>query len=469
MSRISPLHWAFLAGLLTLPVHNVADASVGESPGTAQKEKKKDSDKKKSGSKDKDKKKDKPAKDKDKDKDKKKDKPAKDKDKGKKKDSDKKKSGSKDKDKDKPAKDKDKPAKDKQETRSQTNGNNGPASVDQANNRSNVQKKEPRKAPNPGPRSVATHKRPEIASKPKATKRSYDPRKKAGVPLHRTRDHRYARPRSHRLTHHARAAHPPPRFRPYRPYYSRWWIHPFFRWQHATLRIVLFPFTVAAWTMDWAPPARPGWTWVPGFHVGPVWHPGHWRPVATRPVVYASVSYLYVPGWWEGENYVEGYYRPEERQDGDWEWVEGYYLDDGVAVRGHWVPAGEPPQGMTWEAGFFDGEEWVEGFWRPAQRTGHRWISSYYDGEGIYHSGYWEPIQAQAGAVWVPGWFDGNAWQEGYWVPTEEYESVDLASWEPEPGFDAGWEDEPEEEDALTDAGPPLAMPVTFADEDFED
>ena len=124
---------------------------------------------------------------------------------------------------------------------------------------------------------------------------------------------------------------------------------------------------------------------------------------------------------------------------------------------------------MTWEAGFFDGEEWAEGFWRPAQRTGHRWISPYYDGEGIYHSGYWEPIQAQAGAVWVPGWFDGNAWQEGYWVPTEEYESVDLASWEPEPGFDAGWEDEPGEEDALTDAGPPLAMPVTFADEDFED
>ena len=442
MTRTSLIRLAVLAGLVALPAGNVADAG-GERPATAQKDKKKKDDKKKSSSKKK-------------------------KDDKKKKDSGKKKNdGAKKGDKGKQG---DKPQGDKGKQGDKPQGDKGkPGAQGQQGKPGQGQKAEPRKAPNPGPRVSASHQRAELGKKPQAAKRSWDPRAKPATPLHRTKDHRYARPRTRALVHHSRAKHAPPRFRPYRSYYARWWVHPFYRWQHATIRAVLFPFAVAAWVIDWTPDPRPGWAWVPGFHVGPVWHPGYWRPAHTRAVVRASVTYVYVAGYWSGDTYLEGYYRPEERTDGDWEWVEGYYLEDGTYVAGHWVPSGPPPEGMTWEAGFFDGEEWVEGSWRPAHRSGHRWISAYYDDEGVYHSGYWEPVQAQAGAVWVPGWFDGNEWQEGYWVPTAEYEAVDLSSWEPEPGYDAGWDDEgdigvEEDPDYL-----PLAVPVTFLDEDFEE
>ena len=505
MSRTTPLRWALLAGLIALPASHSSDASA-ERPAAAQKEKdddKKKSNKKKDDSKKKKKKDD--SKKKKKDDGKKKnndDGKKKNGDDGKKKNGDdgKKKNGDDKKNGDKPKDDGgqkgqgnagENPGKrgnnnagnnnqgggnnnagnnnqgggnNNAGNNNQGGGNNNAGNNNAGNNRPGAN--QPRQAPNPGPRVQATHKRPSLAAKPKAAKRSWDPRVKAATPLHRTRDHRYARPRSYRLTQHPQAHHAPPRFTPYRAWYSHWWIHPFFRWQHATIRAVQFPFAVTAWVVDWTPDPRPGWTWVAGRHVGPVWHPGHWRPAHTRAVVYSSISYIYVAGYWSGDTYLEGYYRPEERTDGDWAWVEGYYLEDGVYVAGHWVPSGTPPEGMTWEAGFFDGEEWVEGFWRPGQRSGHRWISSYYDDEGVYHSGYWEPIQAQAGAIWVPGWFDGNTWQEGYWVPTEEYESADLTAWEPEPGFDSGWSEDPEpvSEDTM-----PLAVPVTFLDEDFED
>jgi len=435
MSRLTPLRWVLLAGLVALPAGSTADASDGAPAETAQKEKKEKKKKKSTSSK------------------------KKKKDDSKKK---KKKGDQGDQGNDRGDRGNDRGDLDNQDNH---RGNQG-AQGNQGANRP-----APRKAPNPGARVQATHKRPVVGPKVKATKRSFDPRVKAGPPLHRTKDHRYARPKPYRLTHHPRAHHAPPRFRPYRSYYSRWWVHPYFRWQHATLRLVLFPFAVAAWAVDWTPDYRPGWIWAPGLYVGGVWRPGHWRPAGHAPVhhVHTHISYVYVPGWWVGDAYVEGYYRADDRDDGDWEWVEGYYLDDGTYVRGHWVPGGPPPEGMTWEPGFFDGEEWVEGFWRPGLRSGFRWISAYYDAEGVYHSGYWEPITEQAGAVWVPGWFDGNGWQEGYWVPTEEYESINLSSWEPEPGYDAGWEDEEAGFVADADEPPPLAMPVTFGEEDFEE
>jgi len=151
------------------------------------------------------------------------------------------------------------------------------------------------------------------------------------------------------------------------------------------------------------------------------------------------VHYVYVPGWWESETvYVEGYYRSEERAE--WEWVEGYYLEDGLYIRGHWIPTEQGPEGYVWEAGFWDGELWVDGFWRPEFRADYYWISSYYDEDGVFHSGYWMPIDDQEGYVWIPGWFDGNAWEDGYWVRDEEVYAEDLATWEPVEGWDDGWE-----------------------------
>lgn len=175
------------------------------------------------------------------------------------------------------------------------------------------------------------------------------------------------------------------------------------------------------------------------------------------------MSYVYVPGWWQSDIYVEGYYRPSYREDGDWDWIDGYYLEDGTYVSGHWRPTYLGLDGYVWEPGFFDGEYWVEGFWRPEYRSGFFWISSWYDDDGIYHTGYWEPSYPIPDQVWIPGWFDGNEWVNGYWISEDEYQSTDIDSWKPEEGWNDGWNDTEQVE--ITPESPvPLAVPV-YGDE----
>jgi hypothetical protein len=42
--------------------------------------------------------------------------------------------------------------------------------------------------------------------------------------------------------------------------------------------------------------------------------------------------------------------------------------------------------------------------------------------------------------VWIPGWFDGQQWVEGYWVPEQEYQTTNVQSWQPPTGYDDGWD-----------------------------
>lgn len=250
-------------------------------------------------------------------------------------------------------------------------------------------------------------------------------------------DHRYARPASEHV-----APHPDGGALPvhdyYNGYYSHYYVHPYYRSCHSTALVVGFGFGVYPWTVGWVPPYRYGWVWVPGYWYWGWWHPGYWGPY-TNTVVVERTSYVYVPGWWESETvYVEGHYRTEERAD--WEWVDGYYLEDGTYVRGHWVPTMDAPEGYVWVPGFFDGETWMEGFWRPEYRTDFRWADGYFDEDGVFHAGYWVPVEDQDGFVWIPGWFDGKAWVEGYWVRDAEAYAEDIADWEPAEGWDDGWE-----------------------------
>ncbi|RME25293.1 MAG: hypothetical protein D6798_09300, partial [Deltaproteobacteria bacterium] len=257
---------------------------------------------------------------------------------------------------------------------------------------------------------------------------------------------------------------PPPRWRWYRPYYAHWYVHPYYRWVHATVALAWLSFEVHAWTDAWVPPPRPGWIWVPGYWDGPVWVPGHWVPAAAAPVWHGR-RYVYVPGWWVGDVYVEGYYRAETRDTGDWIWVDGYYLDDGTYVWGYWVPAGEAPDGYVWVPGFWDGDTYVDGFWRPESRPGYVWVGAWYDEDGVYHSGYWEPTVAEPGKVWIPGWFDGETWVNGYWVDAEEYEAADPQDWDPPEGWDEGWDEDADATSTDADAAEaPLALPV-FTDD----
>ena len=91
------------------------------------------------------------------------------------------------------------------------------------------------------------------------------------------------------------------------------------------------------------------------------------------------------------------------------------------------VAVGEPGWNRCW--GFFDGETWVAGFYRPEFRTGYQWVGAYFDGDGIYNGGYWEPAEDKSGQVWIPGWFDGSEWEKGYWVSEREYRDADIDNW----------------------------------------
>ncbi len=263
------------------------------------------------------------------------------------------------------------------------------------------------------------------------------------------RDGRYARPHHRHVVHHHHVHYGPPIQPWYRPWYSHWWLHPYFRWTHATLGMVWFHHEVLVWQAGWTPPPRSGWVWVAGAWNGPYWVPGHWVPVAPPPA-----RYVYVPGFWLGSVYVEGFWRVE-RRSGDWVWVRGRYRDDNSRSWGHWAPTTPSPAGYTWVKGFWDGEAWVAGFWRPEYRAGYRWVQGWFADTGVFHAGYWEPIDELPGSIWVPGWFDGQSWIPGYWVSEEEYRGADPVGWEGGEGFDAGW-DAP----AAPSDEEPLALPV---------
>jgi hypothetical protein len=228
--------------------------------------------------------------------------------------------------------------------------------------------------------------------------------------------------------------------------------------------VVGFGFAVYPWRPIWVPPPRAGWYWIPGWWSMGIWWPGYWAPSSTTVIIY-DTDYVYVPGYWSGTVYVDGFYRRAARDDGDWAWVDGHYLDDGTWIPGHWMPAGPPPDGYTWEPGFFDGEQWNGGFWRPEYRKAMLWISAWFDADGIFHAGYWEPAEPREGHVWVPGWFDGTAWVEGEWVSEADFAAADPAAWQPERGWDAGWDDAPAwQVDDSVEAGAPLAIPVDLDD-----
>ena len=280
------------------------------------------------------------------------------------------------------------------------------------------------------------------------------------LPPHLAHDPRWARPAPAWVRTAVAAHHPPPAWRWYRPWYTRWWVHPYYRWRSATWIVVDLRFPTVAWEPSWLPPPRPGWVWVPARFEGATRIPGYWTPATPGPV-----GYVYVPGWWIGTAYAEGYWRAEIRTDGDWAWVPGSYNADGSYVWGHWVPSAPAPSGYSWEPGYWDGEEWVEGYWRPLTREGYSWVPAQFELDGTYNAGYWRPVEERPGYTWVPGWFDGNGWIEGYWVADTEYQSANPEAWIPEEGWDDGRNEVPEapDEAPIETEAPPLAIPVDVA------
>ncbi len=267
----------------------------------------------------------------------------------------------------------------------------------------------------------------------------------AHIDPHYFADHRYGRPEQW----HVRAlpGHPAPRSPAYEGWYTHWWVHPYWRWVHATTAVVNLGFRCMPWDVAWVPPFRPGWQWAPGHWGGTTWTPGHWEPLGRAPV-----GYVFVPGFWVAGFWVEGHWRVQDRRG--WRWVDGAYVADGVYQQGHWQPAISAPVGRVWEPGFWDGEIWVEGFWRPVRYPGYSWVSARWGDDGVYRCGYWEPTRDRPGFTWVPGWFDGTEWQGGYWVSDAVYQTTDTDRWQP-PTDDSESDAAPGSTD-----GPPLALPT---------
>ena len=206
----------------------------------------------------------------------------------------------------------------------------------------------------------------------------------------------------------------------YDPWYSGWYVHPYYRNQHNTSAVWYDNSMGDPWGRQWYPNERLGWAWVPGSFQYGFWQPGYWVPahhIAPRQ------GYVWTNGFWQRNHvYVDGYWRAEERTDGDWQWVEGFYLEDGSYVPGHWRPTADGPEGYAWEPGFWKGDAYVDGFWRPTYRQSFTWQSAFYDEDGVFNAGFWLPLAADDGFTWVPGWFDGVSWVEGYWVNDLEFD-----------------------------------------------
>ena len=269
-------------------------------------------------------------------------------------------------------------------------------------------------------------------------------------PAFRSNDARWARPHPGTLVTYPSAEHKPPTSLHNRAHYSRWWVHPWYRWMHPTWVVVVLPWPVSPWSASWTPPPRVGYDWVPGAMAGSSWYPGYWVAYPPADSHYAEL-YTWVPGFWLGDAYVEGFWRVQQRRG--FVWVDGTYTGEGAYIAGYWMPVEPHPAGMLWEPGFWDGTTWVAGFWRPESRDGFTWAPARFGLDGIRENGFWEPDTVRAGQVWIPGWFDGTAWNHGYWT---EGDSADLElpdDWAPEVAAPDTW-DAPEDEET------PLALPV---------
>lgn len=270
-------------------------------------------------------------------------------------------------------------------------------------------------------------------------------------------DPRTSRPNPVQRRPHPEAGAQAPQRRGYGPHYVRWWSHPYWRYQ-SCVTIVVLGGALYPWAVGWMGPPRDGYIWVED-QSWAGWVPGSYAPATVAPE-FGGVAYVWVDGFWVGETYIDGFWRPERRLDGAWVWVDGAYDTAGVYHPGYWEPADAWPEGMTWEPGFFDGHQWVEGFWRPAARAGFLWVEARMDSAGVRQAGHWLSLESRPGSVWVPGWFDGHRWVEDGWAPIATVQAVDLGAFEPAAGVNAG-ADQPRDEPSITPSGElPLAVPL---------
>ena len=137
---------------------------------------------------------------------------------------------------------------------------------------------------------------------------------------------------------------------------------------------------------------------------------GYWIPGFVRHRDRAGFSWM--PGYWDGPEWVAGYWAPTSRRH-DHVWVRGHVGVDGRWVPGHWRATDRA--GYGWVNGYWVADTYVWGFWRPIVATpGQVWVVGYSVG-GVWYPGYWRPA-TRAGYYWMPGYYHRGRYTVGYWV-----------------------------------------------------
>jgi len=131
-------------------------------------------------------------------------------------------------------------------------------------------------------------------------------------------------------------------------------------------------------------PAPQNTVWVAG-HTGPggSWVAGHFKYVGP-----AKPGRVWIPGHWEGDTWVRGYFRLVKRPNRVW--VAGHAGPDGRWVRGYWRYAGPPRRGQVWVSGHWDGNVWVVGRWRKTSKRGRVWVPGHRGPHGKWRPGHWK-------------------------------------------------------------------------------
>ncbi len=106
----------------------------------------------------------------------------------------------------------------------------------------------------------------------------------------------------------------------------------------------------------------PDQVWVPAHPGrGGQWATGHCEQVGPAP----RTGWLYVSGYWRTGTFVAGFWRPGTRVG--FVWKEPSLNEQDEWAPGYWEPEGEAPDGMIWRSGYWDGQDWIAGGWVPSE------------------------------------------------------------------------------------------------------
>ena len=106
---------------------------------------------------------------------------------------------------------------------------------------------------------------------------------------------------------------------------------------------------------------------------------------------------------------------------------------------------------MAWVPGHWEGERYVEGYWRRSARQGSLWIEGHYDGGGVWVEGRWVDER------------DVSAYRSGPSAPSAPAPAPSRPQHQTRPP-DADPLVEPES--LREDDAPPLAQPVEIEESD---